>query len=187
MFRIMKKNVIPWLVSHLAAVMVIFLLPGGCLKEEVPYLTLSEEGDIEMEYDGGALSVEVKTNQVWTAASDAGWCVISGGEGSYKGEFVLTVEPNDGSQSRKANVTVTGGLCKAVITVVQTSMEADFSVSADEIAFVNSSDSYRLVVTSNYPWAASSSSDWCSISEEKGDGNAVIDSRGIEFRREAAV
>ncbi len=53
MFRIMKKNVIPWLVSHLAAVMVIFLLPGGCLKEEVPYLTLSEEGDIEMEYDGG--------------------------------------------------------------------------------------------------------------------------------------
>ena len=49
MFRIMKKNVIPWLVSHLAAVMVIFLLPGGCLKEEVPYLTLSEEGDIEME------------------------------------------------------------------------------------------------------------------------------------------
>ena len=191
MFRIMKKNVIPWLVSHLAAVMVIFLLPGGCLKEEVPYLTLSEEGDIEMEYDGGALSVEVKTNQVWTAASDAGWCVISGGEGSYKGEFVLTVEPNDGSQSRKANVTVTGGLCKAVITVVQTSMEADFSVSADEIAFVNSSDSYRLVVTSNYPWAASSSSDWCSISEEKGDGNAVIDitaeANDTGEAREAAV
>ena len=83
----MRKNVIAWIASHLAAIIsILFLaaglfLPAGCLKEEVPYLTLSVEGEIEMDYDGGAVSVEVKTNQDWTAVSDAAWCVISCGEG----------------------------------------------------------------------------------------------------------
>ena len=86
-------------------------VPAGCLKEEVPYLTLSAEGEIGMAYDGGTVSVEVKTNQDWAAVSDAAWCVISGGEGSYKGEFVITVEPNDGTADRKAEITVSGGLC----------------------------------------------------------------------------
>ena len=60
----MRKNVIPWIVSHLAAIISILFLPAGCLKEEVPYLTLSVEGEIEMDYDGGTVSVEVKTNQM---------------------------------------------------------------------------------------------------------------------------
>ena len=136
----MRKNVIPWIVSHLAAIISILFLPSGCLKEEVPYLTLSAEGEIEMDYDGGAFTVEVKTNQSWTAVSDAAWCAVSGGEGSYKGEFVITVEPNDGISGRKANITVSGGLCSEVITIVQTSQEADFSVSASEITFVNGAD-----------------------------------------------
>ena len=171
----MRKNVIPWIVSHLAAIISILFLPAGCLKEEVPYLTLSVEGEIGMDYDGGTVSVEVKTNQDWTAVSDAAWCVISGGEGSYKGEFVITVEPNDGTADRKAEITVSGGLCSAVITIVQTPQEADFSVSASEITFVNSADTYRLVVTSNYPWKAVSSSSWCTLSADEGEGNAVVE------------
>lgn len=171
----MRKNVVPWIASHLAAIISILFLPAGCLKEEVPYLTLSAEGEIEMDYDGGTVSVEVKTNQDWTAVSDAAWCVISGGEGSYKGEFVITVEPNDGTADRKAEITVSGGLCSAVITIVQTPQEADFSVSASEITFVNSADTYRLVVTSNYPWKAVSSSSWCTLSADEGEGNAVVE------------
>ena len=187
----MRKNVIPWIVSHLAAIISILFLPSGCLKEEVPYLTLSAEGEIEMDYDGGAFTVEVKTNQSWTAVSDAAWCAVSGGEGSYKGEFVITVEPNDGISGRKANITVSGGLCSEVITIVQTSQEADFSVSASEITFVNGADVYRLVVTSNYPWKAVSSSSWCTISADEGDGNAVVDisaeANSTGEDREAAV
>ena len=43
----MRKNIIPWIVSRLAAIISILFLPAGCLKEEVPYLTLSVEGETE--------------------------------------------------------------------------------------------------------------------------------------------
>ena len=171
----MRKNIIPWIVSHLAAILSILFLPTGCLEEELPYLTLSEEGEIEMNYDGGAFTVEVETNQNWTAVSDADWCTVSKGEGSYKGEIVITAEPNDSPMDRKANITVSGGLCSAVITIVQASQKAYFSVSPGEIIFTNKADTCRLAVMSNYSWKAISSSSWCTVSANDGDGNAVVE------------
>lgn len=166
----MKNN----LLTYLAALLSVLFL-GSCMKDEVPYLMLSTEGDVEMQSGGGSFSIEVKTNQSWTAASDADWCVIEGGEGSYKGEFIVKVAANDGTETRTANITVTGGTCAATITVVQACDEADFSLSVSEISFLNTADVYTLTVNSNYPWTAAASSSWFSVSPAEGDGDASVE------------
>lgn len=167
----MKKPIVSYLVAVLS-----LLLCVSCLKEEVPYLTLSTEGDVEMESGGGSFTIEVKTNQLWTAASDADWCIIEGnGDGSYKGEFVVKVSANTGPESRSANITVTGGSCAATVTVIQACDDADFSVSASTISFLNTADTYKLSISSNYPWTAASSSGWCTLSEESGNGDAIVE------------
>lgn len=167
----MKKPIVTYLLAVLS-----LLLCASCLKEEVPYLTISTEGDIEMESDGGAFTIEVKTNQSWTAVSDADWCVIEGGgDGSYKGEFVVKVSANTGSESRSANITITGGICTEAVTVIQACDDADFSVSASSISFLNTADTCRLSINSNYPWTAASSSGWCTLSDGAGDGDAIVE------------
>lgn len=152
------------------------LLCANCLKEEVPYLTISAEENIEMESGGGSFTIEVKTNQSWTAVSDADWCVIDGdGSGSYKGEFAVTVAANTDSQSRSANIIIKGGSCVASVTVIQTCDDADFSVSASTISFLNTADTYNLSISSNYPWTAVSSSSWCTLSVGSGNGDAIVE------------
>lgn len=167
----MKKPIVSYLMAALSMV----FLSISCLKEEVPYLMLSTEEEVLMDSGGGSFTIEVKTNQSWTAVSDADWCVIEGGDGSYKGEFVIKVSANAGTSTRTANISIKGGTCAATVSVVQSCDDADFSLSVSEISFLNTADTYKLTVNSNYPWTAVSSSSWCILSESEGEGDAVID------------
>ena len=78
------------------------------IQEAAASLYISAE-NIETEAEASVHHVEISSNAVWTASSDASWCTVSPSSGQQDGTLTLSLSRNDTDDVRTATVTVTAG------------------------------------------------------------------------------
>jgi hypothetical protein len=143
---------------------------GACVEKDPEFVSLSEEGLVLLEPGSGQKSVEVRSNAPWVATSDAEWAKITNGNGSHKGAFNIVYDKHHGTDARSANITITTREVTQTLTLQQTGVEGEISVSNDSVVFYKEGGNYTVAVVSNTTWTLSSSSEWCELSSESGTG-----------------
>ncbi len=153
-------------------------------QKGIAYLNVPEadiEGGLMIEKAGGDLTVNVKSNQKWTAkivaegSDKADWLAVSSGEsGELDGTVTVTVQENSG-EKRYSNVAIYDrhGEERAMIKITQDGVQLDpetFEIRAgyDQLATT-------LNVVCNTKWSATSDGSWFTIDNPDGhNGNGTL-------------
>ncbi|MBO5759052.1 MAG: endonuclease/exonuclease/phosphatase family protein [Rikenellaceae bacterium] len=119
--------------------------------------------------DGSTVTISVTaSNKLWTAESDADWCVVEQGEGS----ITLNIEKNT-AEERTATITLTCGTAVTTIVVCQAPVEDTISVSTLEVTTPAAASTVIVGVSaSSDDWSAKSNADWCGV--EVGEGKITL-------------
>ena len=167
----------------------------------IAYLTVPEadiEGGLMIEKAGGELTINVRTNQKWSAkivpegADKGDWLKVSeGATGELDGTIKVAVNENSG-EKRYANVGVydRNGEERAMIFITQDGVQLDpetFEIRAGYDQLTAS-----LKVVSNTKWTAEGDGDWYTIdnpSGHNGDGtlNITLSVNGGDALRSATI
>jgi hypothetical protein len=126
--------------------------------------------------EGSQSSVDVISSLVWKAESDQNWLQLNTSTGKGNGSVIFTATENRGTD-RTAIVTFTAdGASSKVVKVKQTGWEPVLSVSPQEIiAPCAGNSSYKISVSSNVPWNATSDQSWIKIdSVQSCTGNCIL-------------
>ena len=125
--------------------------------------------DMYASADGSTVTINVTaSNKLWTAESDADWCVVEQGEGS----ITLNIEKNT-AEERTATITLTCGTAVTTIVVCQAPVEDTISVSTLEVTTPAAASTVIVGVSaSNDDWSAKSNADWCGV--EVGEGKITL-------------
>ena len=173
-------------------------------QKGIAYLRVPEadiEGGLMIEKEGGALELNVKTNQKWTASiipvggDKADWLSISSGaSGELDGKVKITVQQNSG-EKRYANVAVydRNGEERAMILITQDGVQLD--PEAFEIRAGYDQNSATLSVVSNAKWTAEKggTEDWFTIENPTGhEGNGELNitlktNDGTDLRKSSII
>ena len=141
-------------------------------------LTLSRSS-ASFDAAGGNVTVDVTSNDSWTATSDANWCTLSGASGKNNGSITIKTSANPTVASRTAVVTVkcAGGSPSRTVEVTQGAGESTLTMSRSSASFDAAGGNVTVDVTSNDSWTATSDADWCFAEPEegKGDGKLTIE------------
>ena len=126
--------------------------------------------DMYASADGSTVTISVTaSNKLWTAESDADWCVVEQGESN----ITLTIEKNTATEERTAVVTLTCGTAVTTIVVCQAPVEDSIAVSTLEVTTPASASTVIVGVSaSSDDWSAKSSADWCGV--EVGEGKITL-------------
>lgn len=118
----------------------------------------------------------VSSNTPWTITSDQQWCKVTpamSAASSLVSEIVVTLENNEGKQSRTAKLTITadGVVGSKVITIEQASKEDLVVIPYDEIVPTDGGQiSFNIV--SNKPWEIIPSTQFVeNMDKTSGEGN----------------
>ena len=109
------------ILRYLLIIAVLGVLVSACgkkLPESLNILTTV----VNLPAEGGTEDVSIMTNTNWSVSSDQGWLHFSpsGGSGSADYQTLkITVDKNEGEETRQAMVTVSGGSLSKLIQVTQ--------------------------------------------------------------------
>jgi GH35 family endo-1,4-beta-xylanase len=150
------------------------VLAAACLvscKEEVeeqPYLEVAQE-ELQLffeTWEAATRELSVSTNVTFTANSDAPWCVATVRE-AEDDNLLIAVESNEGTEVRKAHVTLTGKGVPPVVIEVEQATDAPYMTINDYLQWqlLLSANAYSAtrIVRSNRPVTATSDQAWCSV------------------------
>jgi hypothetical protein len=142
---------------------------GGCSSSIDPVSATIGAGGGQLEVD-----VSARGGCSWTAASNAGWIVVTSGEkGDNNGRVRLTVQPNSGPD-RSGTVTIAGH----TFTVNQTS-GCSFTVTPEAISEVVASGATRRIdvtTSASCSWTAVANVSWITLPPNAGGtGAGAID------------
>jgi hypothetical protein len=148
-------------------------------------ITIDGKSDVswsDIVYSGTTKTFEVAANGNWTAvSSDTNWLNVSDTEGTGDKTISLTVANNEEIKSRTGSVTFNRGNSTAVINVTQNAMVYTLSVDPSSWNLESTSSSIDIDVTSNGPWAASTTANWITIGSKSGNGNATVKLTANEY------
>jgi hypothetical protein len=153
-------------------------------QKGIAYLNVPEadiEGGLMIEKAGGNLTVNVKSNQKWTAkivpegADKANWLAITdGASGELDGKVTVTVQENTG-EKRYSNVAIYDrhGEERAMIKITQDGVQLD--PATFEIRAGYDQLSTTLDVVCNTSWEATWDGDWFIVDNPTGHtGNGTL-------------
>ena len=151
----------------------------------MPYLDLSETGEISFVATGESKTINVSSNFDYTFRSSESWVAVTKSADSKT--ITLKVDANPTAERRRAYIYIEGLLNKT-ITVSQEAAGMTSS-QTDPISVPVEGSSYNIQLKSDAPWTASSGSySWISVTPNQGDAgtsnivlevapNSTIDSR----------
>ena len=122
-------------------------------------------GKIDLYYTN-SYDVQIKSNDQWTAASNANWCTVSPKSGNGNGTITISATTNPTGTSRNATITLTtkDNKAKAEVKVVQP--ESNLYVSTNNMSFSAPASQSAFTVNSNISsWTVSSNQTWCTVSK----------------------
>ena len=130
---------------------------------------------------GGQMETSVVTvtaNAEWTATASADWVHLdpaSGPEGTT--EVTVSVDPQEATEERSADITFTNLSETAVVSVRQAArIEDKLEVSPETLEFPAKPEgaAQQVTVTSNTIWSVSCDAPWLSVSPQSGNGDGVF-------------
>jgi hypothetical protein len=128
--------------------------------------------------EGGKFTIDVVSNTNWTlmvpGASD--WCQPDIAKGSGSGKVVLTITANKVTSARSVELTFTETTSNktAKVAVSQEALSPKLVIDPKSISAKALSGTYKIAVTCNVAWKASTSSDFLTIDKTSGDGNGEV-------------
>ena len=132
----------------------------------VPYLDLSETGEISFVATGESKTVNVSSNFDYTVRSSESWMMVT--KSSDHKTLTLKAEANPTAERRRAYIYIEGLLGKT-ITVSQEPAGMTAS-QTDPITVPVEGSSYNIQLQSDAPWTASCGSySWISVTPSQGD------------------
>lgn len=143
---------------------------------------------------GETKTVEVATEDAWTASVEDGWVTLSQTEGQGDAEISVTVEENPIYVDRQATVYFsTAGGVQAILVVLQEATPDPHFLEASPLEFVFGKEGGERTITIGCDtyWQFDMDYDWLSLSQMSGTGNAevvltaepnmVTEPRSVEF------
>ncbi len=143
-----------------------------------PELTV-DDTDVPVSADGGQVSFGLYANEeagTWTISSNKDWVRVSPKQGTCNHTINLTVEKNQDTNERPAELTIQSKAGMTIVTVLQKGAESDITVTPRELLMSASGGSASFHVSSNTKWTANSSASWCTVANTNGekDGNVTL-------------
>lgn len=157
---------------------------NGCSKtilirqqSEGSKVTLAADNISFTKYAGEYL-MSVACNGEWEVASSADWCKVDPTSGKGNGSFKVTVDENNTGADRVAKISVlttADGVTQVrTVEVFQSASNAALVVSPEGKELTAAASSFELDVITTGSWEASLDSDWLTLSESAGNGDAKI-------------
>ena len=141
----------------------------------VPYLDLSETGEISFVATGESKTVNISSNFDYTVRSSESWMIVT--KSSDNKTLTLKAESNPTAERRRAYIYIEGLLTK---TINVSQDPAGMTVSqTTPISVPVEGSSYNIQLQSDAPWTASCGSySWISVTPSQGDAgtsNVVLE------------
>lgn len=124
----------------------------------------------------GSSTIDVSSNDSWTAESDSDWCTASPASGSGNGTISVKVSANSTISSRSASLTVrnSSGSISRTVSITQAAGEAALTLSKTSLSFSEAEGSDAVDISANDSWTAVSDEPWCTVAPGSGSGNGSI-------------
>lgn len=161
---------------------------SGKIKIEKQGLTLSAVVDVLQEgmnlsvdnnnlqfgANASTQSIVINTLAGWTASCSEGWITLSQTSGTGKSTLSISVEENNGDNTRTGNVSILAGELSQTITVTQQGKY--FNITESDKTFTSKGGTLQISFSTNDSWAAvvSDNASWLTLSSKSGYGDAVI-------------
>ncbi len=140
--------------------------------------------EINAPADGGSFTIGVSSNAKWRVYKtwDMDWLTFSGSqEGDGNGFFTISVSSATSMDDMSGIITIEEDRSdnykpvKVEVAVTRKGREAaSLSIYPTSISAPKEGGEYPVVIKSNYPWTATTSGNFFSISSTSGDGDASI-------------
>ena len=146
-------------------------------QSEGSVLTIATD-EVSFTKDAGEYLMSVACNGDWEVTSSADWCKVDPTSGQGNGAFKITVDENATGADRVATIsilTVADGKTEVrKVTVYQSASNAVLVVSPETKQLTAAASTFELDVITVGSWSASMDSDWLTLSETSGKGDAQI-------------
>lgn len=152
------------------AVAFIIIATGCGKKVEVSFAT----SEINVAPEGGATEVVLTSNGEWTSNSTPDWLMVSPASGNGSATIVVTAEPNNGTEERSGEITVSSKDNSATLIVRQSARSAFIELNPASIECDYDGGNFEVSVASNVDWEVTSTSDWVLIEPVAGSQEAVL-------------
>lgn len=144
-------------------------------EEEIPFIILDQEAVI-VGNETEKVNVDVRSNILWQATTEAEWCHVLGDSGNYKGCFEILVDANESVNTRVATVTVAGEGVKVSLLITQSGSDLAMTIPVPEYSVSNEAqplDIKYLVTSKEVEVDAISEAMWAEVVSVK-DGTCKM-------------
>jgi len=126
--------------------------------------------------EGSSRVFTVTSSTAWQVTSNQSWCTLNAGNGQGNGLITATYTENTVIGQRIATLTFTGtGVASQIATLTQAGTEPPLLiVTPDNQNVTNLAGTTTFNITSNISWTAQSDHAWCSVLNDSGTGNAIL-------------
>lgn len=130
------------------------------------------DAELSFSCDGGNQTLNIQTDGIWVASTDATWIKVSPGTGSGTTPLVVTIDENSEEDKRTGIITVSVGDTSKKINISQEGRL--FKLAYNDIVSNSNPSTIKVSITSNIEWTAASDASWLSVNPSNGSGNAEI-------------
>ncbi len=142
----------------------------GCQKA----VEVSFDGtEHEIEAQGGAVEVALKSNGEWTLVSSAEWLTVTPMSGNGDAMLTLTAEANTTNESRSAEITASTEDNTALLTVTQQAVQYYVNLTPREVTCPEEGGEFVIQVSSNVDWFVAAPQ-WITSSVMQGSNDATL-------------
>ena len=143
-----------------------------------PQISISVAPELlEIPCEGGSASVAVTCEGAWTASTAVDWITLDKTEGEGNAELLVTVSENPDLMPRQANVELVSSTGVNALVSVRQEASPDphfLEVSPVDIFFGKEGGTKEITIGCDTEWKVDLVTDWLSVSEQIGTGNATI-------------
>lgn len=158
--------------KYYISLMAMAMFAVGCTEEESPYKGFeSDTTSIEnVAAEGGERSIVIRSEEEWTALSDAPWIMVSPANGRGEVKCIIKVDSSLLNESRSSKVRfMSGGRILREIDISQLGFERSITPIANEVeieSYAKRDDRWvEVEISTNVEFVATTDAEWLKIGD----------------------